>query len=91
MVESTAISLEESSLCFGLADLAPAQYLPEASGCTCESEGLATRLAAAEGAVVGVTKLCKGREALSMQSTFGAPEGRSFRRGSFSQGGACAM
>lgn len=78
MVETSAISLKESSFGLSLADLAPAQYLPEASGCTCESEGLAARLAAAEGAFVGVPKLRKGREALSMQAPFRAPEGGSF-------------
>ena len=78
MVETSAISMEESSFRFSLADLAPTQDLPEASGCTCESEGLAARLPAAEGAIVGVTKLCEGWEALSMQPTFRAPEGRAF-------------
>lgn len=73
MVEASAVPLEEPSFRFGLADLTPAQDLPEASGGACEREGLAARLAAAEGAIVGVTELCQGREALSMQPAFGAP------------------
>lgn len=78
MVETSAVPLEESPFCLSLADLAPTQYLSEASGGTCEREGLAAGLAAAEGAIVGVPKLREGREALSMQAAFRAPEGWSF-------------
>lgn len=91
MVVISTISLEESSFSLSLANSASAQYLPKASGCTSERERLAARFTAAEGAIVGVTKLCKGREALPMQPTFRPPERRSFRRGTFSQGGTCAM
>lgn len=78
MVVIYTTSHEESSLSLSLANLSSAQYLPKASGCTGERERFAARFAAAEGSIVGMTKLCKGREALSMQSAFRPPERGSF-------------
>ncbi len=64
MVMIPTVSQEKSSFSLSLACSASVQYLPKASGRTCERERLAAWLTTAEGAIVWMTKLCKGREAL---------------------------
>lgn len=91
MVVISTVSLVESSFSISLANLASAQYLPEASGGAGERERLATRFTAAEGTIIRVTKLREGREALPMQPALRPSERGSFRGGTFSQRGSCAV